>query len=192
MSTTEATALSPEPGQQTAPVALQLAVSGTELDEIIKLRKSSYASVYPSMDLDNDVLDEQAIILFTRNGAGGIDSTARLSLEGRHPLPEHEYLAEYHEKGRKLMEWGRFVIENHERRLLKAYYRAVYTLGMHLWIDAVIMAMKPRNISMHQSLMGLRILAADTGVTYGGKHSLACVSWELSSTQPEFFKWIQE
>ena len=178
--------------RRSEPVEIQLALTALEHSEIVELRKQQYASVYPSMNLDDDVLDEQALMLYTRNDLGKVDSTARLSLEGKYPLPESEFLGEYHEQGKRLMEWGRFVIVRHERQLLKAYYRAVYKLALCLGVHAVIMAMKPRNISLHQSLMGIRILESDTGVTYGGQCSLACVSWELESTRPEFFKWIQE
>jgi hypothetical protein len=173
-------------------VEIQLAVTANERKEVIELRKRQYASVYPSMDLDNDVLDEQALTLYTRNASGVVDSTARLSFEGKYPLPEHEFLHEYHDQGKRLMEWGRFAIVRHERRVLKAYYRAVYNLANSLGVHAVIMAMKPRNISLHQALLGIRILESDTGETYGGQCSLACVSWELQSTRPEFFRWIEE
>lgn len=173
-------------------IEIQLAVSSGVLEEIRELRKKQYATVYPAMDLDCDELDEQALILYTRSNTGLIDSTARLSVEGKYPLPEHEYLGEYRDREFRLMEWGRFIIVSHDRRRLKAYYRTVFNLATNLGFDAVIMAMKPRNISLHQSLMGLRILEADTGVTYGGNCSLACVSWELKSTKPEFFKWIKE
>ncbi len=186
-----------EPGadqifQSNNTVEIHMAVSQHVLDDIRMLRKQEYRKVYPAMDLDNDVLDNQAITLYTRNAAGEIDSTARLCSEGAHPLPEHEYLSEYHEKGQRLIEWGRFIIVNHERSRLKAYYRTVYTLATRLGFDVVIMLMKPRNISLHQSLMGLRIIERDTGITYGGEATLAVVAWELQSTKKEFFKWIQK
>lgn len=162
------------------------------LQEVRDLRKYKYRYVYPDMDLDNDVLDSQALILYTRNTHGRVDSTARLSVDGLHEFPESQYLEEYRSNGYRMMEWGRFAILNQNRKLLKSYYRAVYHLATQLNYDAVIMAMKPRNIAMHQSLIGLRILEEDTKVTYGGPHSLACVSWELDSTKERFFKWIQE
>lgn len=174
------------------PIEIQMAISNHVLDDIKVLRKQEYRHVYPTMDLDNDVLDEQSITLYTRNAAGDIDSTARLCTEGEHPLPQHEYLGEYHQQGQRLIEWGRFVIVSHERSRLKAYYRTVYTLATRLGFDAVIMLMKPRNISLHQSLMGLRIIKQDTGINYGGQVSLACVAWELKSTKPEFFQWVQK
>jgi hypothetical protein len=132
------------------------------------------------------------MILFTRGVSGRVNTTVRLSVEGRYPLPEEDYLDRYREDGKRLMELGRFVKIDGSRRLLKNYYRTFYTIASRLGYDVIVMAMQQDHISFHQRLMGLNIIAQATGVSYGSKHNLACVAWEIEHTQPAFFKWIAQ
>lgn len=171
---------------------IRVAIDAVTFAEIRELRKREYRDVYPDMDLDNDELDLQAITLYSRNADGEINSTARLSVDGPCPLPEQDYLESYRADGKRLMEWGRFIIVGGNRKLLKNYYRAVHTIASRLGYDVIVMAMQPGHLSLHSSLLGLRILKEKTGVTYGGPHDLSCVAWELENTQPGFFKWINK
>ena len=171
---------------------IRVAIDCPTLLEIKQLRKRQYQEIYPDMDLENDQLDQCAITLFTRNAAGEINSTARLSMDGPLGLPEDEHLKNYRKSGKRLMEWGRFIIVDGSTVLLKRYYEAIFALASCLGVDAVVMAMKPKDISLHQRLLGIKIIKQDMGVSYGGPYSLACVVWELNLTDASFFTWIQK
>ncbi len=174
------------------PVDVRIAIDSVTLGEIKMLRKRRYRNIYPSMDLDGDALDQHAITLFTRNEAGRINSTARLGVGGPVGLPEDKFLDEYRATGKKLIEWGRFIIEEGDIVLLKRYYEAVFTISTQLGFDSVVMAMKPKDISLHRRLIGVKVIKDDMKITYGGPFSLACVVWELDETKPTFFKWINK
>jgi len=170
---------------------LYVVTDSKTMDKIRLLRKKHYKSVYPTMDLDNDTLDEQGLILFSRDQTGEINSTARLTVDGEQTLPEEDFLHQYRQSGFRIMEWGRFIIVDGNLDLLKSYYEAVYVLGSRLGMDAVVMAMKPKDLSFHKRLLGIDIIEQDMGITYGGPHSLACVVWQLKKTKPFFFNWIR-
>lgn len=167
-----------------------ISVDSPTLNEIRKLRKKEYRDIYPTMDLDNDVLDESALTLYTRNNRGEINSTARLAVDGPHGFPEDDFLEDYREQGKRMVEWGRFIIVGHDRKLLRSYYRTVFNLALNLNVDAIVMAMKPKDIKLHKRLVGLKTICPDMGINYGGPHSLACVVWEIEKTKKRFFKWI--
>jgi len=161
----------------------------TTLREIRRLRKCEYKKIYPKMDLDNDYLDNNAIILYTRNKKGQITSTARLAF-GPDGFCEEKYLREYRKEGMRLMEFGRFVIKKGNGTLLRAYYSSIITLAVNLKCDAIVMAMQPRHIEFHRRVIGVKVVAPDMGITYGGPCRLACVVWEIEATKPTFFKWL--
>jgi hypothetical protein len=173
-------------------VEIKVAIDTETQNEIIALRKRKYRNIYPEMDLDNDILDEFGITLYTRDTHGQINSTARLGVGGPVELPEDRFLQHYREQGFRLIEWGRFIIDDGDYALLRRYYQAVYTLSKRLGFDAVVMAMKPKDISLHQRLIGVRVLEKDMGISYGGPFSLACVVWELANTKPKFFSWMNK
>jgi len=169
---------------------ISLALDAATVDEIRVFRKREYQPVYPMMDLDNDVLDQQAIILYSRDASGNINSTARLSFDGPRPLPQEQFLRAYRELGVRVIELGRFISKHGGLQLLKNYYRAFYSIAQRAGCDVIVMAMQPGHIRFHQKKMGLKILKLETGVTYGSKHNLACVAWEINNTQDEFHRWI--
>ena len=158
-------------------------------EEVKRFRKKHYKEIYPDMDLDNDVLDDSALTLYTRDKIGRVSSTARLSVDGSYGLPQDRYLTEYRERGVRLMELGRFIINEGNLGLLKDYYRAFFSIAQNLQSDVIVMSMQPHHISFHQKLMGVHVIAENTE-TYGGPYSLACVVWELNATSRKFFTWI--
>ncbi|OED35000.1 hypothetical protein AB833_31580 [Chromatiales bacterium (ex Bugula neritina AB1)] len=169
---------------------VSIAADNTTMNEIRKFRREGYKDIYPTMDLDNDYFDRSSLVFYTRGENHSINSTGRLSIDSGQPFPQEIYLSEYRSKGWSLMEWGRFIIDESRTSLLKRYYQALYSVAMQLGGDAIVMSMQPRHIRFHQNRMGIRILERDTGETYGGKVSLACVVWELKHTQKPFFDWI--
>lgn len=170
---------------------IALVVDGETRAEVKRFRKEHFKSIYPLMDLDNDVLDDSALTFYTRDCHGEIDSTARLTADGPMGFPQEAYLQEYRERGVRMMELGRFIIKNRSRGLEKSYYRSFFRVARSLQCDAIVMSMQPHHIGFHQRMVGLRVLAENT-VSYGGPFSLACVIWELDSTTPKFFNWLGE
>ncbi len=166
-----------------------IAVESKTMAEIKRFRKMHYKDIYPDMDLDNDELDDSALTLYARDKKGNINSTARLSVDGPYGLPQDRYLAEYRETNARLMELGRFIINEGNLELLKDYYRAFFSIAQNLQSDAIVMSMQPNHISFHQKLIGVHVIAEDTE-TYGGPYSLACVVWEIKTTSWKFFTWI--
>jgi len=166
-----------------------IAVESKTMEEIKRFRKMHYKDIYPDMDLENDVLDDSALTLYTRDQHGHINSTARLSVDGPYGFPQDRYLTEYRETGAHLMELGRFIINEGNLGLLKDYYRAFFSIAQSLEIHAIVMSMQPHHVSFHQKLIGAHVIAEDTE-TYGGPYSLACVVWEIKATSQKFFTWI--
>jgi len=169
--------------------SLQIVSDRDTLSRVRELRKRKLRPVYPKMNFDTDPLDDQALVLYSINSDGEINSTARLSVDGKVPLPEESFLSEYRKQNKRLCEWGRFAIDRGDRALLKTYYRTIYLLASRMECDAIVMAMKPKDIDMHERLIGVRVIESDMNITYGGEHSLACVLWELNNTKSRFFNW---
>ena len=167
-----------------------VAVDATTFEEIRQLRKHAYRTIYPTMDLDNDLLDGNAITLYTRNAFGRLNSTARLALDGPRGLPEDRFLSKYRAGKKRLIEWGRFIINEGNTGLLKKYYESVFRISSQLDCDSIIMAMKPKDIAFHKRLIGVKVIAQDMEITYGGPYRLACVAWEITNTKQTFFNWI--
>lgn len=167
-----------------------IAIDAVTFDEVRCLRKDAYKDIYPEMDLDNDMLDNHAITLYTRNERGEMNSTARLTLDGPGGLPEDQFLSSYRKEKKRLIEWGRFIIVDGNISLLKKYYESVFSIATNLNCDSIVMAMKPKDIPFHERLTGVNIVKKDMKITYGGPYSLACVVWDITDTKDAFFNWI--
>lgn len=173
---------------------LQIVSTAAQLHEVRELRAARYRSIYPSIDVHADPYDETAVILFSRDGQGLVNGSARLVMDRELGLPEDAYfppkVTEYRQSGLALMELGRFVIRGGGASLLKTYYRGFYEVATALGVDVILMAMKPKDVALHRHLMGAELLAENMGVSYGGPYSLACVAWNLARTHTRFFDWI--
>lgn len=176
------------------PSPLRMVTDHEELYEVRELRAAEYKAVYPSIDVHADDFDDAAIVFYTRDGQGQVNSTARLVIDGPLGLPEDRFfppeVAEYRREGKRLEELGRFIIRDGNRSLLKTYYQTFYLVSEALKVDVVLMAMKPKDVALHQRVMGARLLSPNIGVSYGGPYSLACVAWEIAQTKPRFFDWV--
>lgn len=174
--------------------SIKVVSSHLELHEVRELRAAKYRQIYPSIDVHQDLYDEQAIILYGQDNFGRTNSTARLVKDGPLGLPEDQFfppeIDEYRRNGKSLLELGRFIIDEGDVQLLKDYYRAFYNTAKSLHADMIIMAMKPKDVRLHQRLIGAELLEADMGVSYGGAVSLSCVSWDIANTKDRFFQWI--
>lgn len=173
--------------------SLQIVSNPKELKEVRQLREIEYKKIYPAINVYNDKYDQSAIIMYTRNQQKQVTSTARLVRDGIQGLPEDLYfppqVAEYRHQGLSLMELGRFIIHNGNRQLLKTYYQDFYNTAINLDVDIILMAMKPKDVALHQRIMGAQLLATNMGVTYGGHYNLSCVAWEIQNTHARFFDW---
>jgi len=176
------------------PHPIQVVTNQSELNEVRELRALEYKTHYPSINVHNDIYDASAIIYYSRNQHGHVNSTARLVIDGASGLPEDKFfpprVTEYRYQDKYLMELGRFIIRDSSPPLLKAYYKAFYDTALAHMVDVILMAMKPKDVSFHQRLIGAELLSSDINVTYGGAYSLTCVAWEISKTKPRFFDWI--
>ena len=181
-----------QPPRLTPP--LQIVSTDAQLHEVRELRAARYRSIYPSIDVHADPFDKTALILFSRDAQGGVNGSARLAMDRELGLPEDAYfpseVKEYRQSGLSLMELGRFVIRDGDTDLLKIYYRGFYEVATALGVDVILMAMKPKDVSLHRRLMGAELLAGDMSLTYGGPYSLACMAWHLTRTDSRFFAWI--
>lgn len=170
---------------------IALAVDSVTREEVKQFRKIHFRDIYPQMDLNKDVLDDSALIFYTRAEDGKINSTARLTVDNPLGFPQEVYLKDYRTLGTKMLELGRFIIKDRNKGLEKAYYRAFYKTARALQCSTIVMSMQPHHVAFHKRMVGLRVLAEGT-VSYGGPFSLACVVWELDKTTPRFFKWLGE
>jgi len=161
-----------------------------ELMAVRELRIRKLRPEYPEMSFNRDQLDYQSLIFYTVDANNKPVSTARLVVNGAVALPQDRFLTPYYQAGWKFFEWSRFAIDEGNRPLLKSYYRAVYLLAKHMGFDAIVMSMKPKDIKLHQRLLNIHVVEADMQLSYGGKHALACVVWELGLTDSRFYKWV--
>ncbi len=168
---------------------IYLSTTKKELDKIVAFRKQHYKSIYPTMNLDTEPLDFFSLNFYSQDSNNdSVTGVARLALETPFGFPQDPYLAEYR-KGKRLMEFGRFIVQPSNSALLKNFYAVIYECARELGYNAIIMAMKPKDIPFHKRLMDLQVISQDTGVSYGGAISLSCVSWELDRTTQKFFAW---
>jgi len=154
---------------------LRVVKTSKELYGARELWRKTYEEMYPSISgFHQDPFDQQAHILFTKNAYQEVKSTARLVVDSPIGLPEDKYFPPevemYREMGHKLMEFGRFIIQNGTRDLLKAYYRSVFEVAVAEEVDVIVMAMKQKDVAFHRNLIGEYLLSPDMNLSYGGPH----------------------
>ena len=177
------------------PKPIKLANSPQELSRVWDFRKHQYKTFFKDIDtFEDDPYDEDALIFYTEDSQNNIVSTGRLTFDGFTGLPQDPVFPaevdEYRQQSLRLVELGRFIILEKNLALLKAYYEAFYTISVAYNVHTIMMAMRQKDISFHQHMMGAKVLSDNIGVTFGSKHTFACVAWELKNTKPRFFKWL--
>lgn len=173
---------------------LRVVKNSKELYGVRELWRTTYEDIYPGVSgFHQDPFDQQAHILFTKNAYQEVKSTARLVVDNPIGLPEDKYFPPeanmYREMGYKLMEFGRFVIHEGTRDLLKAYYRSVFEVAVAEEVDVIMMAMKQKDVAFHRNLIGAYLLSPDMHVPYAKPYKLACMAWEINNTKERFFRW---
>ncbi|GAA6168278.1 N-acyl amino acid synthase FeeM domain-containing protein [Sessilibacter corallicola] len=168
-----------------------ITLNDSTLRDVKNLRKLGLSGIYPEMDIDNDPYDRFGLTLYKRNKNGALCFTVRLTFDGPLGLPESEFLQPLKAQGRRFVELGRLVITSQKIDDLKLLYRSCYKIAMATGHDSIVMAMKPKDISFHERLMGVLVVCDDMKVDYGGPYSLACVVWKLEETKDKFFNWAQ-
>lgn len=177
------------------PHPLKQVNSPEELSRVWNFRKHEYKTFFKDIDVfENDPYDNDALIFYTEDLQNNITSTGRLTFDGFTGLPQDPVFPaevdEYRHRRLRLVELGRFIILEKNLTLLKAYYEAFYTISIAHNIHTIMMAMRQKDISFHKHMMGAKVLSNDMGITFGSKHTFACVAWEIEKTKPKFFKWL--
>lgn len=173
---------------------LHIASSFDVLQEIKHFRACIYQHIYPSINIFQDSYDNTAIVFFKKNADGNICSTARMVLDSSQGLPSDIYfphkVRQWRQQGKKLVELGRFIIQNQDKNHLKLYYKTFYISAKMISVDYILMAMKTKDIRFHQRIINAEVLNPDIGVSFGGKHRLSCMAWNITKTPPRFFRWV--
>ena len=180
--------------QLVAPI--KLVQTSSDLYDVRELWKQTYKELFPDIKgFHCDPFDFQSRILYTKNAQNKTVSSARLVIDSPLGLPEDSHFPpevnEYRACGMKLMEYGRFIIEEGNPSLLKAYYKAVYQVAIAENVDVIMMAMKPNHVAFHCRLIGAILLTDDMKLYYGGENKLAALAWEVKNTKERFFKWAK-
>lgn len=166
-----------------------------ELQELYTLWQKTYRTIYPDFKLSHrDPYNQQAYILYTRNAKGKVNSSARLVIDS--PvlgLPEDKYFPlevnKYRKYNYKLIEFGRFIIQDGNPTLLKMYYKSIFHIAKIEKVDIILMAMKQKDVAFHRNLIGAELLSRDIRLPHGGKDKLSCVAWKIKKTKSRFFRW---
>lgn len=175
------------------PVPLRIARSEEEVSKACQFRKHEYGKIYPAVNVvTNDPFNEQAYVLYSCDTAGIIKSTASFIVDSHLGLPEDKLFPpqvdSYRRSKKRLMEIGRFVIRD-QQNLVRSYYKAAYEVAVRRGIDIILMVIRQKDIRFHQKLIGTEVLSEDIGENFGSSHSFSCLSWDIATTKPAFFKW---
>ena len=149
---------------------LKLVRTEGELYGVNELCRATYKKLYPDInEFHNNPFDKQAHILFTQDPSGKYKSMARLVIDSPLGLPEDDYfpieVKKYREQGTKLMEFGRFIIQEGNPILLKKFYKAVYQIAEAEGVGAIIMAMRAHHVGFHHHKIGAFLLSPDINLT---------------------------
>jgi hypothetical protein len=174
---------------------LKIAKTRHEFEKIWAFRRRVYSMLFPNItDFENDPYDRFSATLFTEDDAGNITSTGRLAFDGPQGLPEeclvHFLIKEHRQRGLKLAEFGRLIIEDNQHKLLiNKYYKSVYAIAVNNGIDSIIIVTKKKDLGFYQNRVGAKLLSSDVNETFGGTGKYGCVDWEVSKTKSRFLKW---
>ena len=174
---------------------LQVAQSQHEIIRACQFRKQEYQKTYPKVAVkENDPFNEKAFVLYSCDDLGNVNSTASLVLDSELGLPEDSLfptqVSQYRHQGKRLMEIGRFVIEDGQK-LLKAYYRTVYEVAINQGIDIILMVIRQKDIGFHQKIIGAHTLVEDIGENFGSQHTFSCMEWQVNKTYKRFLQWSE-
>ena len=177
------------------PTPLRIVQTTGEEQELYELWVDTYKTVYPDFIFRcRDPQNAQAHILYSRNEAGKVVSSVRLTIDSPLGMPSDGYyppeLDMYRERGKKLMEFGRLVSNNGNLQLLKTYYKTVYQIAKAENIDVIIMSLKQKDVAFHHNLIGAYSVMNDMKIPHGGKDKISCVVWEIEYTKSRFFRWV--
>lgn len=176
------------------PETLKVAKTRIEFNKIWAFRKKEYGRVLPNITgFNNDKHDDYASVLFTENSDGDLTSTGRIVFDNPLGLPEENLVSNlikgHRQAGLRLAEYGRVIIRDTGKDLLKEYFKAAYLIAINNNIDSIIVVSKQKDVPFYTKMIGAVLLSDDVGETFGGKDPYACVDWKISNTKPRFFSW---
>ena len=165
--------------------------------QVSNFRDREYARRYPAIQLGvDDRFDNSAVTFYTRAADGEINGTARLVLDSKHGLPEESVLARYarlwRQRGERLAEFGRFVIDDGRLSLVRHYYASIYHTCQFLEVDRLVLLVRQKELAFYQKRVGASVLCEDTGLTFGSDHRFAALSWSIATTGSRFLDWLRE
>ena len=174
---------------------IQLAQSNEEIQKASLFRKQAYSRLYPQVTFkETDPFNQHAYVLYTQDIKGIINSTGSLIQDSEIGLPEdHLFPSQvyrYRQAGKKLMEIGRFVI-NDKQNLLKSYYKSAYDIAITQGIDILLMIIRHKDLPFHQKLLGAQLLKEDVGESFGSDYQFSCLAWNIENTHSRFLHWIE-
>ena len=183
----------PESLKLDAPMKI-LAQTSENMKEVSKLWQEEYEKTYPKYTVkQEDPFNSQSHIIVARDKNGAIITSARLTKDSHIRFPDEEFLPVeinmYREQGMKLMEGGR-LINRGSLSFLKLLYKSVYVTTKAEKVEAIIILIKEKDVAFHRNILGAHLLVDDIEADNGGKHKMACMSWELNHTKERFFNWV--
>lgn len=164
------------------------------LRQIWQARQFVYNKIYPDViTFSQDLHDAQSCVIYTRNAADNISSTARIAFNiAPLGIPEKKLvpalIEQLNQEHKVFAELGRFVIDDEARGVLKNYYRTFYQLGIQQGIDTYIMFVRPKWVNFYRRLMKANIVA-ELDETFGSDSTYVVMTWHLQDTTARFFSW---
>jgi len=94
-------------------------------------------------------------------------------------------------EGKKIAEFGRFLITKDNKRQFKLHYKTIYEVALSHDVDVVLIVMKQKHIASHEKMMPVDVLSDDLGNSWDEEAAPLClVGWHIKEPQPKLHKWI--
>jgi len=162
--------------------------------DIIDFRSCSYSEHYPEVSHHGpDLFDLNGIILFSRDQAGNISTTARIAFDGRSGLPSESLLqpvTSHLRTKETLCEIGKFVIDDEkESPRLHDYFLAFYLIGVSNRLVYTFLVPE-KHCQFYVKHVGATLAQRNTGQTFGSPGNFSLFLWKPSESTQRFKKWI--
>ncbi len=144
---------------------------------------------------DNDPYLYNSITAYSEDAQGKVISTASIALGTDGVLPEehlfHDSAEAYRMLGESPVQIGRFIIDSNAcKNHLKWYMKLFYLYPMSIGRKVVFGLVKDKDVSLHETKFGAKILVRDTQITYGGQHNFAVAMWPLEKLNHRYYRFI--
>ncbi len=185
------------PHQECAlPENILIAKTQEDLDNVTSFKRRYCNSKHLKADaFENDGFDNLARVFYAENKKGQIISCSRLLFDSPLGFPEERQFPSsvnnMRNKGEKLAEFGRFLINEDNKKQFKLHFKAAYETAIQHDVDVVLIVLKTQHISNHDKIMSITVLSDDVGVSWDEEQApLSLIAWDINAAQPKFWKWI--